>query len=331
MDIQISLIGLGQIGSSFGLALEPYSSSITRVGFDRDPGVANRAREIGAVDQTASSMLEAIQGSDMVLLALPMHEIKSAMQEISGSIKKGAVVLDTAPVKQTVLAWSENHLSDTVSYVGLTPVINPEYLHEDHFGIQSARADLFDEGMVAVVTGNGVGNAVIKRVTNLIGMVGAEPFFVDPSEIDGLMTMTFIMPRLLAASLLRATLNKPGWQDGRKIAGRAFARVSGPITPVDEPASLASAVMNNKDNVNRVIDDVIQSLQEFKKHMDEGDGDELLELLEQVQQGRYEWWRNRTSPLSGAGEGQLNNPSANIFQQLFGISRPNSPRGGHDS
>ncbi len=330
MDIHISIIGLGQIGASFGLALESYSESIIRVGYDWDADVAKQARKIGAVDQISSSVAGAIQDSDMVLLALPMHEIQPVMEEIAGFIKKGAVVLDTAPVKKSVLAWSEKHLPDTVQYVGLTPVINPEYLHEDQFGIKAARGDLFEGGMIAVVTGKGVEDDVVKRATYLIGLLGAEPFFVDPSEIDGLMTMTYIMPRILAASLLKATMSKPGWRDGRKIAGRAFARVSGPLTPVDEPASLASAVMNNQDNVTRVIDDVMQSLREFRQHVDEGDGNELLELLQQMQQSRDEWWRDRKSSFSSTGENQTNNPSVNIFQQLFGIGRPNPPRGDRD-
>lgn len=330
MDIQISLIGLGQIGSSFGLALASYSASITRVGYDRDPDVANQARKIGAVDQISSSLAGAIQGSDLVLLALPMHEIQSAMEEITATIEEGAVVLDTAPVKKSVLGWSESHLPDEVKYVGLTPVVNPEYLDEDQFGIRAARADLFEGGMIAVVPGKGVGDDIIKRATNLIGLVGAEPFFVDPEEIDGLMTMTYIMPRLLAASLLRATLSKPGWRDGRKIAGRAFARVSGPLTPVDEPASLASAIMNNKQNVMRVIDDVIHSLQEFRQQVDEGEGDELLDLLQQVQQGRNEWWQNRRSSFSESEAVQASNPAGNIFRQLFGIGRPEPPRGERD-
>lgn len=331
MDIHISLIGLGQIGSSFGLALASYSASITRVGYDRDPDVTHRARKIGAVDKTSSSLAGAIQGSDLVLLALPMHEIQSAMEEIAETIEDGAVVLDTAPVKKSVLDWSESHLPDKVDYVGLTPVVNPEYLHEEQFGIGAARPDLFEGGVIAVVPGKGVGDEVIKRATNLIGLVGAEPFFVDSAEIDGLMTMTYIMPRLLAASLLRATLSKPGWRDGRKIAGRAFARVSGPLTPIDEPSSLASAIMNNKQNVMRVIDDVIHSLQEFRQQVDEGEGEDLLGLLQQAQRGRNEWWQNRREAFSKSDETHTSSPAGNIFRQLFGIGRPEPPRGEDDS
>jgi len=329
MDIQVSLIGLGQIGSSLGLALGPYAGSITRVGYDRNPDTASEAKELGAVDRVAHSLPGAIQEADVVLLALPMHEIYPTLNDIAGEVKEGAIVIDTAPIKQVVREWAENSLPDSAQYVGFTPVINPEYLHEDQFGIQAARPDLFEGGMIAVVSGGGVRDEVIRISTNLIEMVGAEPFFVDAVEIDGLMTMTYIMPRVLAASLLNATLGKPGWRDGRKIAGRAYARVSGPLTPVDEPASLANIVIHNKENVVRIIDDVIRTLRDFRDDVDDGKEDSLLKMLNKVQQGRDAWWRERqSSPSSLSGSSGENSPG-NILKHLFGFGFSNRTEG-HD-
>ena len=44
MTKQITIIGLGQIGASVGLALEQYKSSLKRVGHDRKPDVAKSAQ-----------------------------------------------------------------------------------------------------------------------------------------------------------------------------------------------------------------------------------------------------------------------------------------------
>jgi prephenate dehydrogenase len=133
----------------------------------------------------------------------------------------------------------------------------------------------------------------VEFVTNIAQLLGADPFFVDAAEIDGLMTMTHIMPRLMAAALLSATLTKPGWREGRKIAGRAYARVSDPLVPGGEPEAVASTAIHNQENVVRVIDDVIHALQKLREDIAQADEDALRDHLLEVQKGRDEWWKDR--------------------------------------
>ncbi|MBI3739928.1 MAG: prephenate/arogenate dehydrogenase family protein, partial [Chloroflexi bacterium] len=47
MTAQITIIGLGQIGASIGMALGENKTTARRVGFDRDPAVANAALTLG--------------------------------------------------------------------------------------------------------------------------------------------------------------------------------------------------------------------------------------------------------------------------------------------
>ena len=43
MSVQITLIGLGQIGASIGLALAEQKELLQRMGHDKDPSVARQA------------------------------------------------------------------------------------------------------------------------------------------------------------------------------------------------------------------------------------------------------------------------------------------------
>ena len=52
MSVQITIVGLGQIGASVGLALGKRRSDIHRVGHDKNLEVAKKAQQIGAVDDT---------------------------------------------------------------------------------------------------------------------------------------------------------------------------------------------------------------------------------------------------------------------------------------
>lgn len=293
--MQITVIGLGQIGTSIGLALKPYAGSITRVGYDHDRDTSRAARKQHAIDREAASLAAAVESADVIILALPMHEIKDTLEKIAPLLKPGAIVVDTAPIKRVVGQWAAEILPSHCYYVGLTPVVNPEYLQEFDFGIEAARDDLFEGGVMAVVTGSKADEKTVGVVTNLARLLGSDPFFVDAVEMDGLMTMTHIIPRLLAAALLSATLSKAGWREGRKIAGRAYARVSDPLVPGGEPDAVASTAIHNRDNVIRVIDDVIDALQELRGEIDHGDEVALRDRLLEVQRGRDAWWEDRKS------------------------------------
>ena len=52
MTVQLTIIGLGQIGSSVGLALEKHKEKVTRFGHDRELDTGRRAQARGAVDKT---------------------------------------------------------------------------------------------------------------------------------------------------------------------------------------------------------------------------------------------------------------------------------------
>lgn len=291
--MQISIIGLGQIGTSAGMALRSYTDSITRVGFDKNGSIARGAKQKNAIDSIARSLPGAVKEADVVFLALPMHEVRSTLEALSPDLKPGAIVVDTAPIKRAVSQWAEELLPEHCHYVGLTPVVNPDYLQEFDFGIEAAQENLFEDGVMAVVAGSKADAKTVEFVTNIAQLLGADPFFVDAAEIDGLMTMTHIMPRLMAAALLSATLTKPSWREGRKIAGRAYARVSDPLVPGGEPEAVASTAIHNQENVVRVIDDVIHALQKLREDIAQADEDALRDHLLEVQKGRDEWWKDR--------------------------------------
>lgn len=290
---QLTVIGLGQIGASFGLALKTRTDLVERVGYDIDPEVARQSRKIGAVDRVAPTPEAAVQGADVVLLALPMDQIRPMMEQISTRLKSGAVLMDTAPIKEAPANWARELLPEGCSYVGLTPTLNPKYLHSDTFGIDAAQEDLFRGGLIAIAASPQTQSSGIKLAADLTRLVGGEPLFVDLLEINGLITSTHILPQLLGAALLNATFDQPGWRDARKMAGRAYAEVSGPIVHLGTPGSLAATALLNQQDVLRVIDGVIAALKNLRTDIEQGDSESLTVRLERARAGRDLWWQQR--------------------------------------
>jgi prephenate dehydrogenase len=295
MAVQITIIGLGQIGASVGLALEAHKEIIYRVGHDRDLRIARKAEKMGALDKVMINVPSAVRQADLILLSLPSDQIRETMELIAPDLKEGAVVMDTAPVKEVVVNWAAELIAAERYYVGLTPVLNPAYLHEVDSGVDAAHSDLFRGSLLGIVSPPGTPSEAIKLAADLARLLGASPLFTDPVEIDGLMAATHILPQLMAAALLNATIDQPGWREGRKIAGRAYAEATSPITHPAGPITMRSTALLNRENVLRMLDGVIASLQTIRADIEGEDTEALDERLGRARRGRENWWQQRLS------------------------------------
>jgi prephenate dehydrogenase len=293
MAVQITIIGLGQIGASIGLALAEHNELVQRIGHDRELPVAKQAQKRGALDQVKINVPSAVRSADIVLLSLPISEVRAMLELIGPDLKKGAVVMDTTPVKQAVAGWAEELLPEGRFYVGLVPVLNPAYLHRSEVGGEAARADLFHNGLMVISASPATPGEAIRLASDLTRLVGASPLFTDLAEADGLMAATHILPQLGAAALLSTTVDQPGWREGRKLAGRAYAAATAPLVYQDEVGAICDAALLNRQNVVRLLDGMIASLQGLRNSIAEEHLDDLTNRLERARKGRERWWQQR--------------------------------------
>ncbi len=318
MTVQITIVGLGQIGASAGLALAEHKNLLHRVGHDKDPGVAKQAQKMDAVDDVKFNLPAAVREAKIVLLSLPVHAIRATLETIAKDLPSGAVVMDTAPVKEAVSKWAQEILPEGCHYVGLVPAINPRYLHRNELGIEAAASDLFKNGLVTLNALPGTPADAVKLASDLIQLLGATPIFGDIIETDGLMTSTHLVPQFMAVALLNAVVDQPGWNDARKLAGRPFAMLTSAVAYQDESEALTEAALLNQKNVTRVLDDVIGALSNLRQDIDEGDRDALSDRIEGALDGRHRWLAERLSAKwSEAVRPDLSNlPSA--WERMFG-------------
>lgn len=323
MTVQISIIGLGQIGASIGLALKDKGEKLLRVGHDIEIEIARQAEKMGAIDRADINLPHSVQSADLVVLALPLNQVRETLEIIAPDLRENCVVMDTGPVKEAAAAWAAELLPEGRHYVGLTPVLNPAYLHDVDLGIKAARADLFQGGLMAIVAAARADSAAIKLAADLTRLVGAMPLFADPLEVDGLMAATHLLPQLMAAALLNATIDQPGWREGRKFAGRAYAESTAPAVLPGDASSLAATALLNRDNTLRVLDSAIAALSAIRNDIDQNDEPSLDERLKRARRGRETWWKGRQSREwineSAADVEMPNMPG--MFGRLFGIGK----------
>jgi prephenate dehydrogenase len=293
MTKQITIIGLGQIGASAGLALENYKSSLKRVGHDKKPDTAKSAQTMGAVDEINFNLPSSVRDADIVLLAVPLSELEDTLKLIGEDLKEGALVMDTAPVKAIVAEWVGQYLPAGRAYVGLVPSIGPDHLLDVGAGQVSAKADLFHEAVFLVCPARSASEAAVKRATDFLELLGVSPLFSDPLEADGLMAALHTLPQLMAVSLLYATTKQPGWKEARKLASRPYGLTAASALYLDDSQAILETMRSNRANVTRVLDNAIRSLTELREALNDEDLKSAGELLDDAYLGGMQWLKER--------------------------------------
>jgi prephenate dehydrogenase len=172
-------------------------------------------------------------------------------------------------------------------------VINPDYLETAEIGVQAARKDMFQKGLIAIAASSRSSGEAIQVAADLCKLLGSTPFFVDLVEVDGLMAATHLLPQLLAAALLNATTSQPGWREARKVAGRAYAIGTAPAANLDAAPAMTRCAILNSSNVTRVLDDVLAALQQLRDDIAAEDEAAFEGLLKKARSGRETWWKER--------------------------------------
>lgn len=293
MAVQITIIGLGQTGASIGLALAAHKDKVFTIGHDKDYGVEQRAKKIGAVEETSHNLPTALENADLVILAIPVHQIRETLGYIADDLKKDAVVVELTPVKNEVAKWMKELLPTHCHYIGLVPAIGPSYIDKTETGLDSAKPDLFSKSVFLLSTHPGTPGEAVKLVSDLVGLFGSIALLTDFTESDGLISSAYLLPQLVSASLLNATIGQPGWQEAQKVASRAYYSASAAFSEQDDPDTLTSLSFQDRENLIRAVDRMIQSMLTLRDDLENIDEESFKKRLKSAQQGRANWLSER--------------------------------------
>jgi prephenate dehydrogenase len=292
MTVKITLLGLGQIGTSIGLALAAHKDQVSLTGHDKSPQQTRQAQKLGAVDKISFNLPASVEGADLVVLAMPLDQVRETLGFIAPDLRPEAVVMDTSPAKSAVAGWAAELLPAGRYYIGLLPALNPACLDDPASGQAAARADLFQKGLVAICPRRGTPEAAVKLAADFVSLLGAQPFFADPAEVDGILAAATLLPQLVAAALAETVTGQPGWPDIRKLAGRPYSTGTRPLDQ-EQPAALAKAAHLGRNNLLRLLDEYIAGLQSLRADVAAGETSSLAERLERLRRGRAKWQLER--------------------------------------
>lgn len=276
---RITIIGLGLIGGSLGLALKAHGlDGIEIVGHDRDRGATNKAERLGAVDRAEHNLPRAVEGASLVVLATPISAVDEVMGQIAGDLSEGAVVTDTASTKAQVMRWAAERLPAGVHFVGGHPMAGKETP-----GIDNAEAELFRGRAYCLCPSVRADEAAVRAVVGLVGLVGAEPLFVDPEEHDQYAAAVSHLPLILSAALFTLLRASPAWPDLAPMASSAFRDLTRLAS--GDPQMSHDICTTNREAVLHWLERVEEEVRRYRDLI-AGEPEELLKVLAGAQLDR---------------------------------------------
>ncbi len=286
---RVTIVGLGFIGGSMGLALKKSKLDVEIIGHDKDSSVAARAHKRGAVDSTKWNLIDACDGAGLIVLALPIDGIKSTLAALQPHLAPGVIVTDTATTKTAVLEWAAS-LPKDVQFIGGDPVIKADYAGANA-GIDAADAEIFKDTAYCIVPSKTSAAQAVDTLASFATILGAKPYFIDAAEHDGLMAAVQHLPALLATALLAATARSDGWREMSKVAGADYRTATG-VAPTEGAAAHEQFLAHRTDLV-RWIDAVSKELRDLREMLDRQDAAALEALVDAAAVERTRWLRGR--------------------------------------
>lgn len=195
----ITIIGVGLIGSSFALALKErgFKGSITGVG--RREEYLARAKEKGIIDRYATVYEEGVKDADLIILASPVGQFEQIINRIGSSIKKGAIVTDVGSVKADIIKKIEPLMPEGVSFVGGHPIAGKECP-----GFDAAIPDLFKNAKCIITPSYNTDKDALQKVRDLWETVEARIVLMSPEEHDMIFAAVSHLPHVVAYALVNS-------------------------------------------------------------------------------------------------------------------------------
>lgn len=265
---KVSIIGLGLIGGSLGLALKKYGLAPRRIGFGR-PATIARALAVDAVDEGTDDLGKAVRDADLIILAAPVGAILDTLPKLRGLASPQALVTDVGSTKRRICQRARETFGDKPLFLGGHPLAGKE-----RAGVENADATLFTNAryVLTPLQERVFEEARVRTFVSLVTAIGAKPHIMDPAAHDRALAYLSHLPQLVSSGL--ASLIAEESLEPRlplELAASGFRDVT---RLAESPYSVWRDIcLTNLDNIQQALAALIEKLEYMRWHL----GDRELE------------------------------------------------------
>ncbi len=277
---RLAIVGVGLIGGSLARALREAGAVGEVVGCGRALPNLERAVELGVIDRFDQDPSVAVEGADMVFLAVPLGAMRGVFESVKDRLRPDTIITDGGSVKGSVVA-------DALSAFGLMPprlVPGHPIAGTERSGVDASFATLYRDRRVILTPLAETDPAAVARVEWMWRTCGAEVSRMSVVHHDEVLAATSHLPHMLAFGLVDALARMDETEEiFRYAAGgfRDFTRIAS-----SSPVMWRDICMANREALSAMLARFSVELTDLAQAIRLGDGRYLLEVFERAKAAR---------------------------------------------
>ena len=280
---QLGIIGCGLMGGSFALALKRAGLVKRVVGYSQSAASTEQAQRMGVIDRQAQSAAQAVAGSDIVLIAVPVAATEATLKAIEHLVTPAMLIMDVGSSKGDVVDAARLALGARVgSFVPAHPIAGKEVS-----GIAHADADLYSGKQVILTPIEPTHPAQLQQAIGVWTALGCRVVKMTAESHDAAFAAVSHLPHLLSFALMNAIAGQPQGQDYLALAGpgfRDFSRIA-----ASDAKMWRDVMLSNHEELLAQVKIFQHSLQALEHMIASGDSEALEGLIDQASRTRSQW------------------------------------------
>ena len=265
-----TIIGVGLIGGSLGLALKQRGLAGDVVGVGYRDSTLKLAQKRGAIDRWTLDIAEGVADADIVVLCTPVGLVGEKAADALAAMKPGSILTDVASTKAVITAKIEAVLPDGVAFVPAHPMAGSEKR-----GNESAQADLFESSRCILTPTDNTPAEAVGIVSEMWQAVGATVETLDVGVHDRIVAQISHLPHLVAPAILNAVdeSSLPYGASGLKDTTRIAA---------SDVKLWIDIFKDNRENVLEALAAFGKEMHALRDALDQSDWAAIAEILERA-------------------------------------------------
>jgi prephenate dehydrogenase len=271
----LTIVGVGLIGGSIGLAAKQRGVARRVRGLGRQRSSLDRALSVGAIDEAHLDPQAAITGADLVVFCTPVDQIVEQVLNFAKHCEPTTLLTDAGSTKAAIVEAVESTLpANGPQFVGSHPLAGSEKR-----GPEFADARLFEQRWTVVTSTPRTSAAALDRVAGFWSALGSKVKTMSPADHDRALALTSHLPHLLAAALAGALppdlheLTATGFRDTTRIAA-------------GDPRLWTAIFAQNRTPVLEALGRLEGRLHEFRQALESGNNAAVDQFLAQAKEVR---------------------------------------------
>lgn len=276
---KLCIVGVGLIGGSLARALRAAGQAREIIGYGRRPNVLQRAVELGVIDHAEVTLAAAVQGADVVVLAVPVGTMPDIFAQL-GRLGFEGVMTDVGSTKGSVVAAARTALGARFShFVPGHPIAGTE-----QSGVEASQANLFRGRRVILTPASETNAQALTRVRALWEATGAEVSQMSADEHDRILAASSHLPHMLAYLLMDLLVRR---DDHRTV----FAASAGGLRDVtriaaSDPVMWRDICLANREALLAVLTQYRDEFGALMAAIERGDAKWLEDTFTRAQRAR---------------------------------------------